>query len=117
MNDNKESINSESQEAENHHILSPYECGLIVGMYAVEKNTSAFSRQFDFNGRYVRHVIKCFNENGSGIPKTYSGMKRRAVERDYRSLIWDTEKDPEMMLEHHRAILTGTGVTVTLQDN
>jgi transposase len=114
MNDNKENINPESQEAEHHHVFSDYECGLIVGMYAVKKNAAAISRQFNFNVRNVRRVIKRFNETGSGLPINHSGMKRKLDEKDDRSLVRDAEKEPELTFEQHRANLAGAGVIVTL---
>ena len=38
MSNNKENIEPESAGSQQHHMLSDYECGLIVGLYHEKKN-------------------------------------------------------------------------------
>jgi transposase len=114
MSNNKENIEPKSAGSQHHHMLSDYECGLIIGLYYEKKNAAYIARTFNLKERSVRDVIKRYQETGSGLPRKHNGVKRKIVERDDRSLVRDAEKEPEMTFEQHRAHLASVGVNVSL---
>jgi hypothetical protein len=47
MSNNKENIEPESARSQQHHMLSDYECGLIIGLYHEKKNAVYIARTFN----------------------------------------------------------------------
>jgi transposase len=114
MNNNRENSEPKSTGSQQQHMLSDYECGLIIGLYHEKKKAAYIAHTFNLKERAVRDVIKRYQGTGSGLPRKHTGVKRKIVERAERSLVRDAEKEPAMTFEQPRVHLASVGVNVSL---